>query len=180
MSGRPSRWWYLLGALLFVVGGSVSFVLGLDHLGDRVAAMPRVVVPGRAALELPAGEQVLFLETRSVLGARVLEGTDDIGDLACSLHRRGGEPVALRAAQPSTHYEVAGYAGRSLAVAEIDAPGPHELRCDGATAEEVVLAVGGDLASALAWMVVPALVFALAGLGAFGFVYARRRHARAA
>jgi 2',3'-cyclic-nucleotide 2'-phosphodiesterase (5'-nucleotidase family) len=151
---RPSRWLYVLAALVFV-GGWVGFaVILFMNLWGMEGKLQQVVVPGRTEITLrDAGTYTIFYEHKSVVGNKVYSTAQELSGLECAvISKATGAKVPLSVASMSGNYEFGGRAGTSVFDFNIHDPGVYELSAaypEGQAGPEVVLAVGHDFTMGL-------------------------------
>ena len=157
----PSRWFYGLSALIFVVG-IVSFVLLLiSGLKSIENSLTRIVVPGKYDINLKdPGKYLVFYEYRSVIGNRVFNTGEKIPHMKCNIVSKiTGQPVVL--ANPSTSYSYStGRAGVGVLEFTISQPGVYEISAwypEGRLGQEIVLAVGRGFGTRLMTTIVSCL-----------------------
>lgn len=144
---KPSRWYYVLAAIVFVAGWglfAVFLFLGLRGLGSK---LQRVVVPGQSELALTeAGDHTIFYEFHSVVGNRVYSTDENLSGLECELVSKAtGARVPISASFFSTTYSVGSHEGKSLFDFHVDQPGAYTLSAAyaaGHEGPEIVLTVG--------------------------------------
>jgi len=149
----PSRWYYVLAAVIFV-GGLVGFVvLVFENLRGMERKLQQVVVPGRAEVTLrDSGNYTIFYEHKSVVGNKIYSTEPELSGLQCTLtSKTTGAQVVLSAAT-SANYEFGSRAGTSVFDFNIREPGTYELNAaypDGKSGPEVVLAFAHDFTARL-------------------------------
>ena len=95
----PSRWWYVLGAILPPLGFIVSFYgyIGIWLSGVPIEDLTRVVVPGESRLWLEDTPHSIYYESRSVVDDTTFDTGDVPSGLSCTLiHEPTGAHVALQ------------------------------------------------------------------------------------
>lgn len=141
---RPSRWWYLISA---VVGVGLAVAVLAVGLGGFTRGLDQMIVPGEASVVLDdPGRYTVFLEHRSSVDGRVFDTGGIIPGLNVAVvSGASGRPVELRTPGATTEYSFGSRSGISVLEFSIDEPGTYVVAAqypDGATGPEVVLAVG--------------------------------------
>jgi len=174
---RPSRWYYGLAALTFVVGcllATLIFGFGVTNLVSSIdvvgSGLTQVVVPGTTTLTLSeTGRYTVFYESRSVVNGAVYISGGLSPSLACTLTSNAtGTEIPLEASITNSTYDIGGREGTSVWVFDIDQPGTYAFSCgytDGRTEPEVVLAIGTGFVEGILGMVFGTLGSVFGGLG---------------
>jgi hypothetical protein len=176
----PSKWWYLLGVLLPVVGCGATLALGLGGLSDKVEAMQRVVVPGQATITLEAGSHTAFYETRSRVDGQSFATGDNLSGLRCNITSSSGQRAEISSSSSSTSYSFGSHAGVSLFDIDVEAAGDYLFACSYSEAGKtnaVVIAIGSGMMAAIIKLVIPAALFGIAGIVVLVVVYRKRKRA---
>jgi len=159
---QPSKPWYVVGLALIAVGVGIAYRACTEMIDD-VQAMQRVLMPGKAPIDLPAGSSTLYFEQGSVVGGAVYEVAGDIS-FECAVVDAEFNKLAID--KPTVHetYGFYGYSGSSFADVVAPAAGRYTLLCDGR--EKFVMAIGGEVS------VAGGVVMVLVGVavGIFGLV----------
>ncbi len=127
---KPSRWFFLLGITVFIIGVVLFGLFVFSSLGNFAAESPiQVVVPGRSDIELrETGKYTIFYEYESVVGNRVFSTGDDIPGLEVTLVSKDtGLEIPLFRTSMSSTYSIGGRSGIGLFDFSIDGPGIFEL-----------------------------------------------------
>jgi len=146
---KPSRWFYVLAGLVFVIGVALFAVLLFKNLSGMSDTLMQVVVPGKADITLSeAGKYTIFYEYQSVVDNKVYT-TGELSGLQCALtSQETGAEIALSSPSGSSTYTLGGRAGRSILAFSIDKPGNYQFSAwypEGQERQEVVLAIGSGL-----------------------------------
>jgi hypothetical protein len=173
---KPSRWYYVLAILVFIVG-VVSFVLFLyKNLNSLSNSLTQVVMPGKWDITLPmTGKYTIFHEYRSVVGNRVFYTEKSVSDLQCILTSKvTGSQVMLFRSSADSSYSFGGRRGVSVFEFNIEHPGTYEFSAqypEGKEGPEVILAIGQGFMNKLFGMIAVGLAI-LFGSGTIGTVIA--------
>jgi hypothetical protein len=175
---RPSALWYLVPVGCVLLGVAIAASI-LDDETERVdaavAAFDRVDVPGDAVLELPAGDQVIYIE-----GPTTPEGPVEPRQLFIVSEQPGARPLEVRErAQFLSYSHRAGHSGQAALEVTVPEEGSYQVKLRFATDDVQALAFGSPLYERSLPPVRRAFAVALAGLavGALGIVaLAWRRH----
>lgn len=146
---KPSRWFYVLGIAVFIIGGVLSGLFIFSSLGNFATETPiQVVVPGGTDIKLSdTGKYTIFYEYRSVVGNRVFSTGEDIPGIAVSLVSKDtGLKIPLSRTSMSSTYSIGGRSGIGLFDFSIDKPGTFELSAfypsgEQSSSKDIVLAV---------------------------------------
>ena len=178
----PGRKWYVVAALVFVVGtcafGAMLF-FGIRGLGKDFA---RFAAPGAMEFEVSEpGRYTIYRETGSL--GNVYYETADIGGLHITVTAPGGTEIALQPPSVNQNYSVPGRRGHS--VLEFHAPEAGRYRMEagytsgGGSSE--ILAVGRGFTAKLMVLIVASVATALAtgilSLGIAAVTFVRRYRA---
>lgn len=162
---RPSRWWYLIGVAVIVLGlAAISLYLDL-RLPDI-----RFVAPNTCQVELAsARDYVVYYEYRSVVDGRAFQTSVDLPPISLSLTSPDtGNAVELRPPQGTFEYTVLRRSGRAILEFTLDKPGTYLFAArynEGATGPDVVFAIGENR-SLLDALVIGFATFLAVGVGA--------------
>ncbi|MGC1134141.1 MAG: hypothetical protein WA941_15050 [Nitrososphaeraceae archaeon] len=185
---KPNRWFYVIGAGLFVLGPVLSLLFVLSTI-STVTQMPsiQVVVPGGTDVTLlETGKYTIFYEYQSIVRNRVFSTGQDIPGIQVSLVSKDtGAEIPLSRTSMSTTYAMGGREGVGIFDFTIDKPGTFELSASYPSVEqqqdrpEIVLSIFhgftdrliGTLVTALSLFIVPSG----AGLGVLVITYLKRR-----
>jgi hypothetical protein len=173
-----SRGGYALSAALVVAGIAVG-VIGVVRLVGSVESMPRVMMPGKASVELPAGDSAIFVETRSVIhGIAVV--SQPPANMRCLVEGTADDPVLVVPSREVT-YVMGSYEGRLVYDVEGARAGTHQVSCESDGGQFVLAFASGPMASIGTRLVVVMLsstLLVLAGLTLGGVVVYRRSSVR--
>ncbi len=180
---KPSRWYYVLAALIFIAGEAVFFSYIFSNLGGIGEGLTQVVVPGNSDLNLSeAGKYTVFYENESSVNGRIYSTGQDISGLQVEIKNKStGFKVPLHSPQGSTTYSIGGRTGRSILEFDIVQSGFYELSgwYPNGAGPEVVLAVGKGLFDNIMSMAVVGIITffgsALAALAIIIIVYRKRK-----
>lgn len=165
--------WYLAALIPAALGVGIA-VTRITGMLDKVAELPRVVVPGKGEVTLAAGDYAVFGETRSrYRGTSYLTSSLE---LRCQVTDAAGASLVLVQPTASEQYEVGEYAGHKMFSLAVPRGGTFEVACDG-TGGPATLAFGDGLLWPLFAGIGGGVLGLLAGGGVFTFVFARRRKA---
>lgn len=150
---QPSRWFYVLAGLVFVIGAVLFAVLLFKNLSGLTDALIQVVVPGETDVTLSeTGKYTIFYEYQSVVGNKVY-ATGELSGLQCALtSQETGAQLELSPPSGSSTYTLGGRAGRSIWAFSIDKPGTYQISAwysEGQEGQEVVLTIGHGFAKKL-------------------------------
>lgn len=127
---KPSRWFYVLGIIIFIIGCVLSGLYAFSSLGNLLTEPPiQVVAPGVSDIELSeTGKFTIFYEYRSVVGNRVFATGEDLPGIRVSLVSKDtGLNIPLSRTTMSSTYSIGGRSGIGLFDFSIDKPGTFEL-----------------------------------------------------
>lgn len=181
---RPSRFYYLLSAILLLVGIAVA----AWQIGYMVVALTspplQVVVPGRGlvVLDKPATYTICY-EYQSVVNDKIYRTQRSTPPLQCRMvHKPTGEQLSLEPIGMSYSYTIGSRAGVGVWNVRVDRPGAYELSAwypEGVEGpDEVVLAVQESNVLAMVFGVLAAIlafVLCLGGAAAIFIVTLVRR-----
>jgi len=165
-----SRAWYLAALVPIALAGLIA-TLAFLRLVDRIDAMPRMVVPGEHAFALPAGDHIVYAESRSHVDG--VAYANESFAVQCSMSSDGA-PVPLSSHGSRMTYALGGYAGNAIFDFTLDKPATVKLACE-TTDGKGVLAVGKSFALTIVVAVVPLVLGMLAAGAAFLIVFMKRR-----
>jgi hypothetical protein len=142
----PSRWHYVIGIAVLVVGFAVFGVFLFTRI-TSLAPDIQVVVPGTHEIYLgDSGKYTVFYEYRSVVDDRIYSTGESLSGLGVTLKsKRDSREVAMSTPSGTTTYEIGGRAGVSVLKFEVEEQGTYILSADyvgGASGPDVVLAIG--------------------------------------
>ncbi len=142
----PSRWHYVIGIAVLVVGFAVFGVFLFTRI-TSLAPDIQVVVPGTHEIYLEdSGKYTVFYEYRSVVDNRIYSTGESLSGLSVTLKsKRDSREVAMSTPSGTTTYEIGGRAGVSVLKFEVAEPGTYILGADyvgGASGPDIVLAIG--------------------------------------
>lgn len=178
--GRPSRAPYLVGVAValggFAVVMAAAVIASLVAFFTSIDSFPRVVVPGEAQLNLPAGEYTIYSEQPGRSDGATL-GKDAVAGLSCRLTDPSGRPVTVRTPLGSTSYTVNAHSGVSLFVFQALTDGRYQLACDYGQQNGPSTVLAFDRAGTSLGVValVSGIGTSAAGLVVCALVYLRRR-----
>lgn len=144
---KPSRWYYGLAIVVFIIGGSLFTLFLFNSLSGLTGALTQVVVPVKSDITFPeTGKYTIFYEYQSVVGNRLYFTGESLSGLQCTLASKGaGCRIALSRPLPRSTYSLGGRKGVSVLEFNIDQPGIYEFSAsypEGQEGPEVVLAMG--------------------------------------
>jgi hypothetical protein len=144
---KPSRWYYGLAIVFFIIGESLFTLFLLNSLSGLTDGLTQVVVPVKSEIILPeTGKYTIFYEYQSVLGDRLYFTGESLSGLQCTLTSKvTGYRIALSRPLTRSTYSFGGRKGVSVLEFNIDQPGIYEFSASypkGQGGPEVVLAMG--------------------------------------
>jgi hypothetical protein len=144
---KPSRWYYGLAILLFVVGLSLFGLFLFRNLIGLASSLVQLPVPGAYDLTFSdTGKYTIFYEYESVIGNRIYATRRDLSGLRCELQsKETGARVRLSGASMNTTYSLGSRAGVSVLDFNVKRPGSYEFSAgypEGKEGPEIVLAIG--------------------------------------
>jgi hypothetical protein len=201
---KPSRWFYVVGIVILIVGPVVSSVVlfssVFSNLGNMAAEIQstQVVMPGSSDITLQqTGKYTIFYEYRSMVGNRIYSTDENIPGIIVNIVSKGtGDGIPLSSASTNSSYSLGSRSGIGLFDFDIDEPGIYELSASYPAVQgqqeeqrqEIILAVihssvierifgsiMGIVASAMAIVFVPFIV----GVAIIIITFLKRRKARA-
>jgi hypothetical protein len=145
MNAMPSRAWYVVAALVFVIGlaafGTFLF-LRLRGLDEGIESF---VVPGSAEVTIDEpGRQTIYRETNTAVEGRYY-GSSDLTGLEVVVTDPRGDVLDLDPSTMSETYTIGSRQGVAIFKFDADAPGTYRVVAaypGGGTGNEGVLAVG--------------------------------------
>ena len=171
---QTPRTWYLVGAGLMVSAVAMAIV-AFGSMMDTIEGMPRVVVPGRVTITLPAGTSTLYAEQRSVVDGKTYEVGDKFR-YRCGLDEKTRKFTFVAATGKIT-YSIGDYAGHNAWDIDVPEAGDYTLVCESDV--PFVMAIGQGVGSAIV-VAVMGLVPFIIGLTVVIIVFVKRRKQRAA
>jgi hypothetical protein len=168
-----SRWWYGLCVAIMVGGPAYGVSQAFALFGD-LEHMQRVVMPGSAAVTLPAGESIIYFERESTVDGTVYR-VDAAVQFKCHLDGDDGTSLTLDHPSGSTHYSIGAYSGEKLYETSAPHEGTYQLGCSSEATGKFVLAIGQGMGGKIIKLVVVSMGLMLAGGGLTLLVYLRRR-----
>ena len=177
----PGSGWYILAGAMALCGvlaaaGLVAWLVLTWEEGTQFVA------PGRQALELNAGEHVVWNDHVTVFEGRSYQSSKELPDGVQVTVTGGGASVVLRRASGATYR---GSSTERVAVMKFDIarPGRYEIAVRG-DFQPRVFSVGPDHTGALLWTIFGAIALAFLGLGTgigiAAWVFIQREQAREA
>jgi hypothetical protein len=145
---KPSRWYYGLAIVVFIIGGSLFTLFLFNSLSGWTGVLTQVVVPVKSDITFPeTGKYTIFYEYQSVVGNNRLYFTrESLSGLQCTLTSKvTGYRIALSRPLTRSTYSLGGRKGVSVLEFNIDQPGIYEFSAsypEGQEGPEVVLAMG--------------------------------------
>jgi len=144
---KPSRWYYGLAIVVFIIGGSLFTLFLFNSLSGLTGALTQVVVPVKSDITFPeTGKYTIFYEYQSVVGNRLYFTGESLSGLQCTLTSKvTGYRIALSRPLTRSTYSLGGRKGVSVLEFNIDQPGIYEFSASypgGHEGPEVVLAMG--------------------------------------
>ena len=144
---KPSRWYYGLAIVVFIIAGSLFTLFLFNSLSGLTEALTQVVVPVKTDITFPeTGKYTIFYEYQSVVGNRLYFTGESLSGLQCTLTSKvTGYRIALSRPLARSTYSLGGRKGISVLEFNIDQPGIYEFSASypgGHEGPEVVLAMG--------------------------------------
>jgi len=180
MPNKPSRLYYVLGAVIILFGFVQAAWATLSASTERFTEMARLSVPGNKVIPLTVDQYQLFFEIRSTIGDRIVISTAEPSNIDCSLHDvRSTANVPLSSLSLPIEYDLSGYKGRSLGSFDIAQVGMYQLSCshiEAAGNPVAIVALGGSSnpTAILYRLLLAVLAFGLGTITCV-FVYFKRR-----
>lgn len=119
----PSRWLYLLGALLAAAGLAVFVVLQISTTDPDY----RMVLPGSQEIELDKGDYTLFYEHQTVFNASAFSTDPNVPAIRFFVMAPDESGVELETPSTNETYEFDGRAGYSVITFSIDSAGTYTV-----------------------------------------------------
>lgn len=144
---KPSRWYYGLAILVFIIGGLLFAWFLFRNLNGLAERLTQVIAPGKTDITLSEpGKYTVFYEYQSVVGNRVYSTGENLSGLECTLvSKTTDSPIKLSRSSMNSTYSIGGRSGVSILEFTIEKPGLYELSgsySEGREGPEVVLAIG--------------------------------------
>lgn len=180
MSGSSRWWWLLVPAAVVGAIAVIATGMGIGYVIGRLVAddtLPRVVVPGAANLDLPAGRYTLYAQLSTDEGGPEPE-LGPVSGLDCRVTAPSGRPVEVGRTTGRTTVTVGTEVGHSMFRFRAATGGRHTLLCDypvdGPSAVIAAHRSGPSLGTVAMWAAAGGLI---AGLGSAAVLLVwRRRH----
>lgn len=141
---RPGCWWYLLAALIPLIGLGIFIALvfgGVTRAQSALEGQVRVTMPGTEVVELPAGRQTIYVEyTSSVEQDRAAELR--ASGFTCTIRSETTEAELPLQAGISSRYSFNSQRGESLWSVDVPEAGGYRIACDGDVPSRVTLLIG--------------------------------------
>ncbi len=155
---KPSRWYYGLAIVVFIIGGSLFTLFLFNSLSGLTGGLTQVVVPVKSDITFPeTGKYTIFYEYQSVVDNRLYFTGERLSGLHCTLTSKvTGYRVALSRPLTRSTYSLGGRKGVSVLEFNIDQPGIYEFSASypgGQEGPEVVLAMGRGFMKKLMWTI---------------------------
>lgn len=173
-----SRAYYVL-CLVPAIAGVVVGARVLGNLDDRIADMPRMIIPGSHAFTLAEGTYVVYGERTSVIEGRSYDNDAFTFETPCSLVDGANRPLALVPIERpnAATYRRSGYHGTAMFDVAIESTGRYTLRCEGDGTGDAIVAVGEGIRSRAAFAMLAFAGGPGVGIAAALLLYFRRRKA---
>lgn len=201
---KPSRWFYVIGIVILIVGPAVSsavlFSSVFSNVGNMAAELQstQVIVPGSGDITLQqTGKYTIFYEYRSVVGNRIYSTGENIPGIIVNITSKDtGDELPFSSTAAKSSYSIGSRSGIGLFDFVIDEPGIYELSAaypavQGQQEEqrqEIVLAIihssvierifGSIIGTVAGAMVIVFVPFAV-GIAIIIITFLKRRKARA-
>lgn len=159
---KPSRWYYGLAILVFIIGGSLFALFLFKNLNKLTDSLTQLIVPGKKEVTLSEpGKYTIFYEYQSVVGNKVYSTEENLSGLECALvSKTTGSQIPLSHSSMNSTYSVGGRSGLSVLEFLIEKPGLYELSAwypEGKEGTEVVLAIGRGFTGKLVGIILSGL-----------------------
>lgn len=201
---KPSRWFYVIGIVILIVGPVVSsavlFSSVFSNVGNMAAELQstQVIVPGSGDITLQqTGKYTIFYEYRSMVGNRIYSTSENIpGIIVKIISKDTGDELPFSSASSSSSYSIGSRSGIGLFDFVITEPGIFELSASYPAVQgqqeeqrqEIVLAIihssviesifGSIMGTVTGTMVIVFVPFAV-GIAIIAITFLKRRKARA-
>jgi hypothetical protein len=175
---RPSAWYYLLAAAVFVGALGITiflFVSGLRRVRD---AMVREDIPGQMDLELKRNETyTIFLEQSSWTNSEPAPKTRSFGRVSCQVNALpNGEKIPATQPAAATSYMYGTRMGISLMEFTVPHDGSYAVECSDSRekpAPKLEVAVGGGAAKAISTVMARSFFVLMGGIVVGVLIFAR-------
>lgn len=161
----PGRKWYVVAALVFVVGFAVFGVFLFLRIRAVTEGLQRIVVPGSAEILVDdPGRWTIYQETGSAVGG-VIHGAADLTGLQVVVESPTGQPVDLVSPGMNESYSMGERRGYAIFRFEAPEVGTYRLEAGypaGSTGSAGVLTVGKGFTWGIVWTVMGAIAIAMA------------------
>lgn len=181
---KPSRLYYFLAIIVFVVGCSIFAFYLFKNLGGLVENLTRVIVPGGADLTLSEpGTYTIFYEYQTVIDDEFYSTGETQSGLECSItYKASGAKIPLSSSSKNVEYSFGGRKGISVLEFTIEKGGVYQFSGRHPEGQsEIVLAIGrGFLDKLVGTIVVGMLIFlvsAAVGVAIALMIFFRRQEA---
>lgn len=163
----PGRKWYVVAALVFLVGLSVFGVFLFLRIRELTEGFQQVVVPGSAeiAVEEP-GRWTIYHETGGSIDGTYY-GASDLTGLQIVVASPSGQPLDLVPPGVNESYTIGGRRGVAIFRFEAPEPGTYRLEASypgGQAGNTGVLTVGRGFTWSIVWTVLGAIAIAMASV----------------
>lgn len=164
---KPSRWYYGLAILAFLVGCVLFAWFLFKNLNGLIESLTRVIVPGKTEITLSEpGTYTIFYEYQSVLGNKVYFTGEALSGLECEIvSKTKGSQIPISSSSKDLEYSFGGRKGVSVLEFTIEKPGVYQF--SGWYPEgqpEIVLAMGRGFMDKLVGTIVVGMAIFLASV----------------
>ncbi len=142
---RPSRLYYFISLIIFVIGCSIFAFYLFKNLNSLVENLTRVIVPGDTDLTLSEpGTYTIFYEYRTVIDGNFYSTGETKPLLDCSIaHKASGSKILLSSSSKELEYSLGGRKGISILEFTIERAGIFKFSCRYSEGHSrIVLAIG--------------------------------------
>lgn len=184
---KPSRWYYALAAIVFIIGSALFGWFLFNNLSGLTDRLTQVIVPGTTVITLKEpGKYTVFYEYQSVVGNRVYSTGQDLSGLECALISRvTGSSVPLYSSSMNSTYSIGGRSGISVLDFTIAEAGTYEFSAwypEGQEGPQIVLAIGHGFTGKLLKIILGSLAMLFVsiaiGVGIALVTFSKRRRAK--
>lgn len=147
----PSKWWYILPSILFIIAFAFvfNFVLTIISISDKEEGF---VVPGSYELVIEEpGTYTIFHEYQTTIDGKYYDNDEDISGMSIILENKADGSIIELRAPANSNYSYNGRQGTSVAAFKVREPGTYILSAEYENGQgpDVVLTVSEDFVKSI-------------------------------
>jgi hypothetical protein len=126
---KPSRWYYCLSVLVFLVGCVLFAWFLFKNLNGLIDNLTRVIIPGKTEITLSEpGTYTIFYEYESVVGNKVYSTAEALSGLECEIvSKTKGSQIPISRSSKDLEYSFGGRKGIAILEFIIEKQGAYEF-----------------------------------------------------